>query len=118
MNQCNFTGRLTTDPEFKNVNGKSLVNFTLAVQETKDKAFFFGFTAWEKTADLINQYCKKGNKILVESQAVQETWDNQEGKKQSKTKFRVNKVEFLESKQAPNDNNQEVNREVLPDDIF
>ena len=118
MNQCNFTGRLTTDPEFKNVNGKSLVSFTLAVQETKDKAHFFGFTAWEKTADVINQYCKKGNKILVECQAMQETWDGQDGKKQSKTKFRVNKVEFLESKKAANDNNQEFNREVLPDDIF
>lgn len=118
MNQCNFTGRLTTDPEFKNVNGKSLVNFTLAVQETKDKAHFFYFSAWEKTADVIIEYCKKGNKILVECQAVQETWDGQDGKKQSKTKFRVNKVEFLESKQAANDNNQEVNREASLEDIF
>ena len=37
MNDCKFTGRLTSDPALKNVNGKSLVNFTLAVQETKDK---------------------------------------------------------------------------------
>lgn len=119
MNDCKFTGRLTADPEYKNVNGKSLVNFNLAVQETKDKAHFFGFTAWEKTADLINTYCKKGNKILVECQAAQETWEGQDGKKQSKTKFRVSRVEFLESKQAANADNTGVNRdEIPPDDIF
>lgn len=119
MNDCKFTGRLTSDPEFKNVNGKSLVNFTLAVQETKDKAHFLGFTAWEKTADLINTYCKKGNKILVESHALQETWEGQDGKKQSKTKFRVSRVEFLESKQAANDNTQdEVPSNVSAEDIF
>ena len=119
MNSCNFTGRLTADPEFKTVNGKSLVNFNLAVNETKEKVHFFGFTAWEKTADLINTYCKKGNKILVETQAVQETWDSQDGKKQSKTKFRVSRVEFLESKNSANGNTQDdVPANVSTEDIF
>ena len=116
MNSCNFIGRLTSDPELKNVNGKSLVNFTLAVQETKDKAHFLGFTAWEKTADLISKYCKKGNKIAVECQAVQETWDSPDGKKNSKTKFRVNRIHFVE-KINP-DLPQDVNQESNPDDIF
>lgn len=122
MNHCTFTGRLTSDPELKNINGKSLVNFTLAVQETKDKAHFLGFTAWEKIADVISKYCKKGNRILVECQAVQETWESQDGKKNSKTKFRVSKVEFLESKKDASDNSnytekeQEVNQE--DDSVF
>ena len=118
MNSCNFIGRLTSDPEFKTINGKSFVSFTLAVQETKEKANFFVFTAWEKTADLINQYCKKGNKIAVECQAVQETWDSPEGKKNSKTKFRVNRVHFLESKKENYDYPQDVSASNPDDSIF
>lgn len=122
MNQCSFTGRLKADPEFKNVNGKSLVSLTLAVQETKDKVYWFNFTAWEKTADLINQYCKKGNKILVECKAVQETWESPDGKKNSKTKFLIHKVEFLESKNSSgnttNEQESNVNESNDPEDVF
>lgn len=71
MNQVQLIGNLTKDIELrKTAEGKSVVNFTLAVARTYDreKADFIACQAWEKTADLLSQYCHKGSKIGVTGQ--------------------------------------------------
>ena len=58
-------GRLGKDPEFKTINGKSLVKFTIATTEGKDLTEWHNCEAWEKQADVIAKYCKKGDRIAV-----------------------------------------------------
>lgn len=61
-----LAGRLTKDPEIKKTNsGKSLVKFSIAVNEYKDKTTFVNCTAWEKLAESIGNHYKKGMLILV-----------------------------------------------------
>ena len=60
MNNVNLIGRTTKDPELrKTERGKSLCYFDLAVKGNKTQDYY-PCVAWEKTAELITQYIKKG----------------------------------------------------------
>lgn len=72
MNQCTIIGNLTSDPELRQTtSGKSVVKFTIAVNNGKDSegndrpADFITCQAWNKTAELVGRYCKKGKPIAV-----------------------------------------------------
>jgi single-strand DNA-binding protein len=72
MNQCVIIGNLTSDPELRQTpNGKSVVKFTVAVNNGKDSdgkdrpADFITCQAWNKTADLVGRWWTKGKPIAV-----------------------------------------------------
>lgn len=72
MNQCTIIGNLTSDPELRQTtSGKSVVKFTVAVNNGKNSdgndrpADFITCQAWNKTAELVGRYCKKGKPIAV-----------------------------------------------------
>lgn len=100
MNQCNFIGRLTKDVELLyGQSGTAIGKFSLAVNrkfKDKETVSYFDFTAFGKTGELVAQYFKKGDAILVSSRAEQETWDK-DGIKHSKISFVVENIEFLPS---------------------
>ena len=67
MNNIILIGRITKDPELKYTNnGKGNTRFTLAVSRNKDEADFINCVAWEKTAENIAEYFKKGSQIAVQ----------------------------------------------------
>jgi len=96
-------GRLTRDPELKYVkNGETcLCEFSLAVNEYRKvngerKKFphFFDFIIWDKAAELIAEYCKKGDELQVKATPRLDKWEDQEGNKRSRVMFRVDDFEF------------------------
>lgn len=90
------SGRLTRDPEIKTTaTGKSVCSFSIACNGFKEKVNFFDCQAWEKTGEIINQYCKKGQKILVIGEDDQQRWDGDDGKKHVKTIINVRSFEFM-----------------------
>ena len=94
-----LTGRLTKDPELKyGASGTAYCKFTLAVNRMKkdDPADFIFCSAFGKTAELIAEYVKKGNKLGVQGRLQQDTYEK-DGEKISKTGVTVDKIEFLES---------------------
>lgn len=94
-----LTGRLTKDPELKHgASGTAYCKFTLAVNRMKkdDPADFILCSAFGKTAELIAEYVKKGNKLGVQGRLQQDTYEK-DGEKISKTGVTVDKIEFLES---------------------
>ena len=105
MNVCSFLGKLTRDPELVNLNnGKSVVNFCISVRnpsknQEKPEMTFIDCVAWEKAADHIYKYFKKGSKILVNTSAKTETWtDKESGKNRHKIKFVVQKFWYIDEK--------------------
>lgn len=69
MNNIVLIGRLTKDPEMKvSNNDKEYCLFSLAVNRPHEKgtADFFNCIAFGKTAEVINQYCKKGKQIGIQ----------------------------------------------------
>lgn len=110
MNKVVLIGRLTKDPELRRTqSGKSVATFTLAVDNhRKDEGADFPVcVAWERVADLLNQYVKKGQKIGVSGRLQTRTYDSK-GHKQFVTEVVVDEVEFLEKK------NQSVFEEPKP----
>ena len=110
MNVAILMGRLTRDPELKYTsNGKAYTTFTLAVQKTKDEAEFIDCVAWEKTAETIAEYFRKGNRILTQGRLSVNSYD-QNGEKRKFTRVLANTFEFIDSKNSGNSQNNSRNR--------
>lgn len=113
VNQVILIGRLTADVELRaTTSGKNVATFTLAVdkmgnqqQPGKPTADFFEVTAWEKLAELMQQYTSKGSKIHIIGRLNQEVWtDKESGKNRSKVTITANDITFLDApKQAAQD---------------
>lgn len=64
MNVFCFGGRLTRDPDVRTTqSGKTVANFSIAINEGKDKVTFLNCAAWETLADVISKYCRKGDQV-------------------------------------------------------
>ncbi len=97
MNVVILMGRMTRDPELKYTSGgKAFANFSLAVQKARDEAEFIDCTVWEKTAETIAEYFRKGNRILVQGRLSVSTYE-QNGEKRRMTRVVVNSFEFVET---------------------
>lgn len=102
MNQVTLIGRLTKNPEYRVSpnNDLSVATFTLAVdRQTKDKkADFIGITCFKKTADLVNDFCRKGYTVAVEGRIQTGSYEK-DGKTYYTTDVIANRVEFLSKPQ-------------------
>lgn len=107
MNKSILMGRLTSDPEIRNTaNGVSVVSFTLAVDRKYKKdgdeqtADFIRCIAFNKTAEFISKYGKKGTKFVIEGRIQTGNYTDKDGKKVYTTDVIVESVEFAESKSS------------------
>lgn len=67
LNNVTFVGRLTADPELRNTQGgKPVVSCNIAVQNNKEDTVFISTVFWNKLAETLSKYCKKGRLISVQ----------------------------------------------------
>jgi len=101
MNKCFLKGNLTRDPETRYVgsDNKSVTTFGIAVNRTygEKEPDFFDIECWNGRGETIAEYFKKGDEILLECQARQDTWETDEGNR-SKVKFVVDQFYFTRGK--------------------
>lgn len=95
-----LTGRITKDLELKQAGQTQVTNFSMAVDNPfkKDDTSFFDIVAFGKTAQLLNDYCGKGSKVLIEGNLKQDRFQNKEGNNRSVVRVIANRIEFLDSK--------------------
>ena len=109
MNNIVLVGRTTRDPELKfGQSGKAFCKFTLAVNRAykKDEVDFINCTAFNKTAELIGEYVRKGNKCGVQGTLQMQRYEK-DGEKRTSYEVIVNQIEFLENnKNSSNENNE------------
>lgn len=100
-NSVTLIGRPTKDIDVR-VNGETTVTrFSLAVDRKKSKdksADFVSCVAFNKTAEFLNKYVKKGSKIVVLGEIRTGSYEK-DGKKFYTTDVVVNEVEFASSKE-------------------
>lgn len=99
MNNIQILGRLTKDPELRySQSGKAMLQFSIAVNRNKEEADFFECMAFEKTAETISNYVKKGQRILIDGRLRQGRWkDQQTGENRTMVEIVVNRFDFIES---------------------
>lgn len=79
INRVIINGNLGKDPEILKTNGgKSVCNVSIC-QNRKDQngnqtTEWFRIEAWERTADFLGQYCRKGDMILVDGHMKFKEW--------------------------------------------
>lgn len=106
MNKAILVGRLTKDPELKMIENtkREVCQFTIAVNRpyTNDdgerKADFINCVVWDKLAENLSKYQKKGNQVAVEGRIQTRNYDDKDGKKIYVTEIFVSNVTFLDSK--------------------
>lgn len=103
-NSVILTGRITKDLELKSAGQTQVTNFSMAVDNPfkRDDASFFDIVAFGKTAELLNNYCGKGSKILIEGNLKQDRFQDKQGNNRSAVRVITNRVEFLDSKGQSN----------------
>lgn len=111
INRVVLIGRLTRDPELrKTQSGTSVCSFTLAVnrrqnQDGTQEADFINCVAWNKLADNIQLYQKKGNQLGIEGRINTRSYDNQQGQKVYVTEVIAENVQFLTPRNDFNEQN-------------
>lgn len=79
INVAVIAGHLTKDVELlKTQKGNSVAKFTVAVNGINDNTDFINCVAWNKLADIVNMYCKKGDLVTVEGRISVRNYENQQ----------------------------------------
>lgn len=117
INSVILEGRLTADPELKKTqSGKSLLTFTLATSEGKDRTQFTRCEAWNQNAEFLAQFGRKGSMVSIQGRIDNRTFQKDDTR-QYMTVIVADRVNLLtrpnnavESPEKPNFDTGEVNR--------
>ena len=94
-----FAGHLGRDPSGKEINGKPLTEFTIAVNPGFPKdapTMWIDCKAWGRKGEVIAEHHRKGDAILVEGALRMEEWERKDGSgKASKLVLDVNNFTFI-----------------------
>lgn len=103
MNNINLTGNICNDLELKYTqSGKSVLTFNLAVKRpfTKDTTDFIPLVVWEKNADYLSRYGKKGSRIAVSGKLTTRKYQDSNGNNRTAFEVVCDSVEIMDSKGA------------------
>lgn len=113
MNVVILTGRLTRDPEIKYTqSGKAFAKFSIAVQQSfkNEKgeygADFINCTAWDKRAETIGEYLRKGSMVGIQGRLSVRNYEDENKQKRTITEVVVETFEFLDSKKSKSDSGE------------
>ena len=109
VNRVQLIGLLGKDPEVKSLeNGRQMTKFSIATNETYKNAqgekvtdtTWHNLVAWGKTADIVEKYVRKGDKICVEGKLVNRNYEDKDGKKHYVTEIEAREILMLGQKKA------------------
>jgi len=104
LNKVLIIGNLTRDPELRYTpGGTAVANLRLATNrrykdkagELKQEVCYLTVVAWDKQAEVCNQYLHKGSPLFVEGRLQSRQWDGPDGKKRSVIEIRAERIQFL-----------------------
>jgi len=106
FNKVILVGNLTRDIELRYTQGGAgIANSAIATSrkftqngEKKEEVCFVDITFFGRSAEVANQYLRKGSKILVEGRLKFDQWVDQNGQKRSKHSVIVETMQMLDSR--------------------
>jgi single-strand DNA-binding protein len=110
-NKIIIAGNLTRDIEIRYTSGGSAIGntgiattrkFKTQTGDQKEETLFVDLTFFGRTAEIANQYLKKGSKVLVDGRLKLDQWTAQDGTKRSKHSITVESLQMIGTKnEAP-----------------
>ena len=134
MNIITLVGRLTADPTLRySQSGKAFTKFSIAVTRefNRDEADFINCIAWDKRAETICEYLRKGRRIALQGRLSVRSYE-QNGETKWMTEVIVDKFDFIDTAAAsggssyedkkssnePGFSNEVVSEDTIDDDDF
>ena len=117
INKVILVGNLGNDPEVRHMpSGGAVANVSLATSESwKDKATsevqerteWHRLVFYNRLAEVVGQYLKKGSKIYAEGRLRTNKWKDKEGIERYTTEVHVSEMQMLDSKGTGNDSTEQ-----------
>src|SRR5262249_41642007 len=105
VNKVILVGRLGRDPELKyTASGTPFCRFSIATDdvwndkgsgERQERTEWHSIVAWDRLAEICNQYLTKGKLVYIEGSLQTREWDDQEGNKRKTTEVRARDMVML-----------------------
>jgi len=116
-------GNVGQDPELRYTpDGNPVANFSIAVnrrrrvgEEYKDETEWFNIVCFSRTAENVNQYLTKGQKVYVEGRFQSSEYVGQDGNQRKSFEVIANEVTFLSTRseaESSIQNNSQSNEKV------
>src|SRR5438876_177734 len=107
VNKVILVGRLGRDPELKyTASGVPFCRFSMATDdvwndkasgERQERTEWHNIVAWDRLAEICNQYLTKGRLVYIEGSLQTREWDDPEGNKRKTTEIRARDMVLLGS---------------------
>ncbi len=108
VNKIILLGNVGKDPEFRAAaSGTTVASFSLATTDRakdasgnwSDRTEWHNLVAFQRTAEIVRDYVKKGSKLYIEGKIQTRSWDDKtSGEKKYRTEVIVNELVLLSGK--------------------
>lgn len=108
VNKVILVGNLGNDPETRHMpNGGAVTNLTLATSESwkdkntgeqREKTEWHRIIGFNRLAEIMGEYLKKGSKIYIEGKLQTRKWQDNEGNDRYTTEIVANEMQMLDSR--------------------
>lgn len=112
LNKVQIIGHFGADPEVNKIpSGASVANFNIATNESfkkqgsdewETKTEWHRIVAWNRLAEIIGQYCHKGDHIYIEGRLQTRQWEDESGSKRYTTEVIARDIILLGGKGESN----------------
>ena len=112
-------GNLTADPEMKYVGEHAKTTFSIAINAKygdKEEVLYVDVECWEKLAETVAEYLRKGRQCLVQGRWKMDEFEDRDGNKRRKWYVRADTVRFVGSKPDDEDDRPRRRRDRDDDD--
>ena len=108
LNRHEIIGNVGADPSFRVTGGgMSVCDIRVATTEKwtdksgqkKEETEWHNVTAWDRTAEVIRDYVRKGSKVYVAGKSKTRKWQDKDGNDRYTTEIVVDKLVLLDSRQ-------------------
>lgn len=102
-NKVLLIGNVGQDPEIKEMKSDKMARFSMATNEVYKNAQgekqtetnWHNLVAWGRTAEIVEQYVKKGDELAIEGRLVSRNYEDKDGVKRYITEVVLNEVVLL-----------------------
>ncbi|HKW22843.1 MAG TPA: single-stranded DNA-binding protein [Ktedonobacterales bacterium] len=110
LNKIMLIGNLGRDPEMSYTpSGSAVTKFSVAVSrrskdrqsgESREETTWFSVVAWERLAEICNQYLHKGSKVYLEGRMTSRKYTDKDGIERTVWDVVLNDMQMLDPKES------------------
>lgn len=108
LNRVTLLGNVGKDPDVRHLENNCVAQFSLATtkkgyttkegQTVPDRTEWHSLVVWNKLAEIVEKFVKKGDKLYVEGELRYRSYDDQNGVRRYVTEIYVENMEMLTPK--------------------